>query len=334
MGAFEEQGAKINQPATEKSADAQVLFTGQGVLPSNLDYAAVMQRPLIIPCEKDSPWFDVIRPDDKAAAISSLLDLASLAPAETCIRWAGGCKGFDQAMVDKLFTLVAKGSVSLDGERYFQGIVGSGGTVEYKDGVEAPVVCQVPFYLARLMPCTAWGSTPATYRARLSEGGVIASKYGAELDSRGHQNILTQDSATSFQGWDGDVRLYMEALEVFAKHDYKVAIAVVNGGDVTMDEALLALSKNIPIILVQGSGRACDQIIAAIAAGPTAVEELYQQAFGRTLLLADKDSVPSYEAVQSLAKVVDFDNPRTLSLVMDDLGLLSPIEKAPQALAS
>jgi hypothetical protein len=295
------------------------------ILPSDLDFNSVMQQPLKIPTERAGSWFDIVRQEDHTQAIEAMLDLCSLAPADTIMRWAGGCKGFEDGMVDELFKFVAKGTISADGLRAFQGAVGSGGTMDFDDeGVESVMVCQIPYYMARLQECVAWGSTPQTFRMRLGEaaGNVIVSKYGAQLDQRGHMNMLTQDGFAGYQGWDGDVRFYMKALEAFAKRDYKVAVGVVNGGDVTMDEALLAMSKNVPVIIVEGTLRAADELVEAIRRGT--VPDLYKTAFReRDTLIASEDRVPSAKDIARLTKIVNLKHPESLSQAMDELGLLT-----------
>lgn len=319
--------AATTSPTSE--AHAGELEVSQAKLPADTSFKAVMALPLRIPAEGKNPTLDFVREQDRTAAVELLLDLCQKAPDRSVVRWAGGCKGFTPEMVDGLFNLVAKGSISPDGQRTFRGAVGSGGTMDFdKTGAESVMITQVPYYMARLFDCMSWSSTPQTYRASLDaerQGSLIVSKYGAHLDHRGHMSILTQNDATSFQAWDGDVRLYVEALQSFAKRGYKVAIGVVNGGDVTKDEALMAISKGIPVILVKGSQRAADELVAAHEAADAdqRFEQLYNEAYRRGLLNPDKESVPTADERAKLIRIVDFTNPRTLSAAMDELGLLS-----------
>ena len=302
---------------------------GHNRLPEDISFQAVMKMPLKIPVPGKNPTLDFVRDGDRAAAVELLLDLCQKAPDRSVLRWAGGCKGFTPEMVDDLFSFVAKGSLSPDQQRSFRGAVGSGGTMDFaKDGSESVMITQVPYYTARLNDCVSWSSTPQTFRASLDadrQGSLIVSKYGAHLDHRGHMSILTQNSASSFQGWDGDVRLYIEAMESFAKRGFKTAVGVVNGGDVTKDEALMALSKNIPVILVRGTQRAADELIAAEEAvdSDARFETLYKEAYRRNLLSPEKEPVPSAEQRVALIKIVDLKNPRTLSLALDELGMLT-----------
>lgn len=318
------EGTKqIIDPSQGSAASLDSASSTKVQLPADLSFNSVMKNELVISAET-SRWFDMIRNGDKAAATEYLLDLCKLAPQPVIMRWAGGCKGFSPADVEKLFEFVAKGSISEDGSRCFKGAVGSGGTMDFnKEGQESVMICQVPYYMARLFPCVAWGSTPQTSRARFDDNGqVIISKYGAHLDHRGHMNILTQDDATHFQGWNGDVRWYIESLASFAKRDYKVAVGVVNGGDVTMDEALLALAKGIPVVVVDGTDRVAKVIADAFRAGTIA--DLYEEAFTkRNTLKEDLDEVPDNETIARLLHVVDINDPTSLSRTLDNLGLLS-----------
>ena len=316
------------------------VLPGAGVLPADLSFKSVMQAPLRIAPPEKNPYIDFVRAGDRTTAIEKLLDIAALAPSTVNMRWAGGCKGFTPDQVEGLFKLVAEGSVSLDGKRTYQGAVGSGGTMDFdKDGAESVMICQVPYYMARLFDCVAWGSTPQTYRMRMDQdrgGGLIVSKYGAHIDPRGHMNLVTQnDMAEPLQGWDGDVRLYMDALGEFAKRGHKVAVGVVNGGDVTKDEALLALTKNIPIIIVEGTGRAADELAAAFKTGDQAqVDALYKDSYRRGLLDPEKDPVPSTAQIADLLHFVPLDNPRVLSATLDNLGMLTDVAKPEKVAAN
>ncbi len=324
--------AKPNAAATGTSgAPEQAALPSSNLLPEKLDFKSVMTGPLVIPRSEGHSWLDVIRTTDQADAVELLLDVCERAPAKVNLRWAGGCKGFSAEQVEKLFEYVARGSVSLDGSSCFQGAVGSGGTMDFaKDGSQSVMICQVPYYMARVFPCVAWGSTPSTYRLRLDadDSGLIVSRYGAKLDPNGHMNVLTQTDAKTFQGWDGDVRWYIGALASMQEHGYKVGVGVVNGGDVTKDEALLALSKGVPVVVVNGTGRAADELAKA-AASPDALDQfkaLYAEAYKRGLLDPEKDLIPTADQLAKNLRVVSFDNPRELSLALDEFGLLTPIQ--------
>jgi len=191
------------------------------------------------------------------------------------------------------------------------------------DGAESVMITQVPYYLARLFPSVAWGSTPQTFRLRLDQdhGNVIVSKYGAMLDHRGHMNVLTQNDAVTVQEWNGDVRWYMGALAAFARRNYKVGVYMVNGGDITLDEGLLALSKGIPVIAIDGTGRAAEQFIEAYRGG--AVAGLYEGGFQRDTLDVDEDEIPDDDEIERLVRVAQIDDPAALSRINDELGFLS-----------
>ena len=303
---------------------ANVSYPAGFRLPQDLSFDSVIKNPLLIPPAEKDAYFDIVRDGDKAKATELLLHLSQNAPSEVIMRWAGGCKGFTPEQMAGMCPFVAEGSVSVDGNRIFQGTVGSGGTMDVRDDGSNPLmVCQIPVYLARLFPCVAWGSTPQTYRLRLAGdgGGVRVDKYSSHLDHRGHENFLTQDDLTNFQGWNGDVRWYIETMAALMRHGYKGALGVMNGGDVTLDEALLSLSKGIPVLIVEGSGRAADTLAQHAKAGTLA--SLYADSYKRGLLDPAKDAIPSKAEFSDLARVVDFKNPKTLSIEMDDLGLLT-----------
>jgi hypothetical protein len=250
----------------------------------------VMARDLIIPRESnDGAFFDVLRTGsttDRTAYLQLLLDLISKAPSKAVMRVAGGCKDLDQGRVEALFKFVANGCVSTDGIRTFQGTVTSGGTRALNDdGTEKSMVTQLPPYLGRLFECMSASTTPVTGRMRHGEKGIFPSKYAATLDRRQHSTTIVSKDPLQFLGWDGDVRIYMEALEVLMKQGYPVSLPVINGGDITKDEALLALSKHIPIILVKGVERGSDELIELINTGGSLQDLLTSR-----LALQDRDA--------------------------------------------
>lgn len=61
------------------------------------------------------------------------------------------------------------------------------------------------------------------------------------------------------------------------KHGAKCAVTVCNGGDISIDEALLAWLAGIPVIVLQGTERAADTIVEAFNAGK--LSTLFDQSF-------------------------------------------------------
>ncbi len=290
---------------------------------SELAFADIVKRPLVIPRLEKHSYLDVVSPSDYAAATDALLTLGKQAPANVIIRFAGGCKGFEPKDVDELMKFLLKGFVSSDGLRHFQGSVGSGGTQDFnKDGIESVMITQVPIVFAKIFDAVAWGSTPQTHRLRISEeGGVLVSKYGAQLDARGHLNIVTHESAYGNQGWNGDVRWYLSAMAKMINEGHKGGVPVVNGGDVTLDEALLALSLKIPVILVDGTGRAAEQLVKASQDGQ--IRELYNNDTLARGTLRSTDPIPTQADLDRLLSIVHIKDPAGLSVVTDRLGLLT-----------
>lgn len=289
----------------------------------------ILELPLKIPVPGGHPTLDFVRADDRSSAIESLVNRTSLAPDNSIIRIAGGCKGFTPDMQQDLIRLAIEGSVSSDSQRSFRGVACSGLTKEFNaDGSLVPAITIVPFIMGRMTECIVDGSVPQTAQARQDvtrNGALIVSKYGTEINEHGHAGSVIQKSADQFHGWDGDVRLYIDAFQACQRHGFKTALVVINGGDVTKDEALLALSKNIPVVLVEGSQRAADELVQAAKSGDpaTAFKALYEDAFKRGLLNPDTDIVPTQEQLAKLIKFAQFDKPKSLADAYDQLGLLS-----------
>ncbi len=306
------------------------LDLASGKISRGQGFSEIMQRNLAIPIEGGNPTLDFVRGNDRTKAIELFVDLASKAPDNSVVRFAGGCKGFTADLYDKFVDLVVASASSADGKRAFRGVAFSGGTAEYnKDGEQQIMVTQAPTILGRVTDCITAGTTPQTSRATLdvnSKGALNVSKYGAKLDYGIHSSTLVQgDNVTSFLDWDGDLNLYTDMMETCQRHGYKTAVVAVNGGPVTKDEILLALSKGIPVILVEGSLRAADEFIQAIRSGDpeTAVKALYEEAYSRNIIKEGEHNPPSADQLTKLVKFAHIDSPPSLSKAFDELGLLA-----------
>ena len=153
MGAGMDGGPKVETGLDQGALGALPKAPRVFELPhdAELGFKDVMKNPLVIAREAKHSWLDIIRMSDQAAAVDALVTLGKQAKADVVVRWAGGCKGFNPEQVEDLMKFVAKGLVSPDGLRHFQGSVGSGGTQDFdKDGAESVMITQVPYYVARV----------------------------------------------------------------------------------------------------------------------------------------------------------------------------------------
>lgn len=85
-----------------------------------------------------------------------------------------------------------------------------------------------------------------------------------------HTHFLLADS----DDWGGETTLMFDAVEAIATTD-RVAVVVVGGGAVTLDEVALAARRGMPIVVVTGTGGAADQLVDRSAAmrGATPAEQ-------------------------------------------------------------
>ncbi len=299
-------------------------------LPADLSYAAISELPLMIPNSGKSMAFDVANVDDSEIS-TMLLGEAERAPARVVIRVAGGCKGPIKAKMPVLFGYFAKGCVfEANGVQHvFQGYCFSGGT-------DTNAVTNVPAYLARIFNCISGSTTPRTARMGIDTGvtgGVTVDSYGTGLDTKQHAAMVVQEDVKEVLSWSGDLRVYISFMKSCMRHGFKCAVTICNGGDVTLDEALLALLNGIPIIIIQGTERSADRLATAHLEGKW--KELFEESFnteGRELNveLGKRDYVDQIN-FSDLVRIAKFDEnledlgASTFAKAHYELGLLTPV---------
>lgn len=237
---------------------------------------------LVIEADKGNCQLHVLSKGDVLPVeFTSLVSHPGVSP--EIVRIAGGCKGLSadiQANMINYF-LEAFRVPGADGSvREFRGTAFSGGTANATDdgGIKSDMVTNVPAHLAAAYPCIALSTTPRTGVMHMDRrtGGVIVDAYGGRLDYRQHAAAVVQADPANVLDWDGDLELYLTLLEGYKQIGKNVAIIVLNGGKVTRDEIYKALSRGIPVIVVEGSLREADAFIAAYRTGDfslTAAEE-------------------------------------------------------------
>ena len=259
-----------------------------------------------------------------------LLGELERAPSRVVVRDAGGCKGRIKDLMPTLFGYYARGCVyESESQQYvFQGFRFSGGT-------DIAAVTNVPGYLARIFPCISGSTTPRTARMTLRSGekggGVTVDKYETGLDAAQHSTMVIQENVRDVLTWSGDLRSYIRFMKTAGKHGFNAAVTVCNGGDITIDEALLALLNGIPVVVIDGTERAADEL--AVAFRNETMRDLFITSFdtdGRELSdeLDDREAVDSID-FQSLVRIAKFDESlndlgaSTFAKAQFDLGLLT-----------
>ena len=246
---------------------------GKVMRTTTLQYSDVMKRPLRIATERaQGPWFDVLRGTEEVAwALAGLIDWAQksgvVLTEHMLVSIVGGCKGLEDDQREGLFPYFAQGFGDPNDPASFRAFIRSGGTME-ADG--KPMITQLPAYLARLYEVYAFSTTPKTSRLHLQAAttGVGMGKYNTGFDAGQHQLAVVDEGPGKDSGWDGDVHPYLQTFhQATARCGMKPLMVLANGGGVTVTEALGALLNNIPLILIDGTGRAADEMATAIRVG-------------------------------------------------------------------
>ena len=204
--------------------------------------------------------------DDVPAAVHAMMNAS---PTRLGLRIAGGCSNMEAS--DKETMLEWFGSNLAD----FRGFVSSGATREVSDGVLDPMVTEVPALLARSGQVVTVSTVPRVGTLQLVDQSRLqlfrADKYGVSTSYPNpgvHMIVVVQDRLGSELDWDGDVLTYVDTFNTYRRTaGWQFASIVWNGGGVTRTEVKRTARSGWPVILVEGSGRAADEYIAAIRAG-------------------------------------------------------------------
>ncbi|HCC23807.1 TPA: hypothetical protein DF272_06565 [Candidatus Falkowbacteria bacterium] len=187
--------------------------------------------------------------------------LGSNARDKVALRITGGCSGMsesDKSDMLRFFEL---------GMRGFAGVCWSGGTRAInQDGSINLMVTEVPGVIASSNPdCVALGTAPRTDIMSLrGESHLVFDENGATLNPSHEAILIVQDGADGRLGWDGDLRAYTQLMEQWKTYARFSALGVIawNGGSVTKKEIINSAEHGWSTILVAGSGRAADEMIA------------------------------------------------------------------------
>lgn len=238
------------------------------------------------------PW-NVTAPGDKTRLLVmdrqepfpvSFALLATTATDKVAIRIAGGCKGMeleDKAAMMEYFEQAFAG---------YAGMVWSGGTRQADgDGNLDPMVTDLPGHIARSNGgCIALGSTPRTSYLRLvEESRLVLDDWGTGLNPDMSAILIVQNRADGELDWDGDLDQAFGLMGNLQRDaGFKVGWIGWNGGGVTEKELVQSAKRGWPTVLIRGSQRACDELIAKLEAGD---EELLAQVGERHgFLIADR----------------------------------------------
>lgn len=293
----------------------------------SLSYDVAIAQPFVIPRTREGlSEFDVVRNDELTATLIHAhqeMVTRGFTPSWVC-RISGGCKGLTEDKVQDMFPYFISGFgadvTTGEVKQIPAGMVSSGVTKEQGSKV---MVTQIPGVLARKFPVWTFGSTPQTERFGLTtEGaGLRLNGYGTSIDVQQHEAAVQQApiySPSTTQGWDADVRAYMRSLlHMQNQAGLRACVIGFNGGDITMDELLLAVASGIPVIVVAGSGRAADEYAHHFE--NHSLLGLFEKSAwdpNRLLEVAEVDDLTENQ-VEALSHIANFDDPATLRQALD-----------------
>ena len=276
----------------------------------DLSYPGVMSRKLLIPTPRGGAFFDVVGASD----VAYLAGFAKESPAKRAIRITGGCKLFTPELKGTVFAHFAQGfgdPTNPEASGNFVGMVSSGVTMEANGD---PMITQVPAYLARLFKIYSWGTCPRTDRMVVKEdtGGLSLNKYDTTVDRFQHQVGVFQKSPADVLEWDGDVEAYLDAHVLLREElDFAVGIAMANGGEITLCEALKAIARKIPVIVVRGTLRAADDFAEAFGKG--SVLSLFDAMHGKGKITPAELEVANSVKLSDFIHIAEVNDPTTMN---------------------
>jgi hypothetical protein len=199
--------------------------------------------------------------DAKDGLPSAFALLGTTAAKKVAVRLAGGCKGMsadDKTEMLEFFSLALKG---------FEGVIWSGGTRQTdKTGGVDPMVTDVPGVIAAGTPgCIALGTVPRTEMMTLQrESSLVFDQYGTAPNPSMSGILVVQNGPDGEMGWDGDVKTYAKLMNQWRDCAAFTALGLIswNGGAVTKDEVIMSIKQGWTTVLVEGTGRATDELLA------------------------------------------------------------------------
>jgi len=173
----------------------------------------------------------------------------------------GGVKGLSPEAAAAMMPWMSAG---LKG---FAGVALSGGTAYFdkeSGRLKSEIVTAIPAVLAAENHCIAIGTFPrvADFAFNRDLHYLYTDEYGTVVDDRYHHVVSIQRNASDVLGWDGDLEQRFKLFHLL--ENWTCVYIILNGGDVTRDEAYMALELGVPVVVARGSGREADALIAAV----------------------------------------------------------------------
>lgn len=161
----------------------------------------------------------------------------------------------------------------------FNGVVLFGGTrtIRIDDpSVILPTISEVPSNIKTADGLMFFGVIPRTSVMKYDQnvGLILETDFGSGLMTIVHPDqdvcLQVQRNVDDFAPWDAEWKECSRVVEAFTRDgNWNSLLIVYNGGETTLREARHWASRNWPILLIRGSGRAADQLIHELAGHPS-----------------------------------------------------------------
>ncbi|MBI4021598.1 MAG: hypothetical protein HY369_05125 [Candidatus Aenigmarchaeota archaeon] len=220
-----------------------------------------MSTPLTVTAPGNKVHLTVMNADDGLPTAFALM--GTRAAEKVAIRITGGCKNMgpeDKTAMLGYFAAAFAG---------YRGVAWSGGTRQLTPAGELdPMVTDVPGVIAAGNEgCVALGTVPRTEFLTLQgDSRLVLDQWGALPNPTMSGILIVQKDPDGTLGWDGDLSVYVQLMENWKQYAGFAALGLVvwNGGDVTLDEIVLAAARGWPVFIVRGSQRIADAVLAAV----------------------------------------------------------------------
>lgn len=201
--------------------------------------------------------------DAKEELPSAFALMGTLARNKVALRITGGCKGMSESDKDNMLDFFA------DAFQGYQGLVWSGATRQVNaKGYVDPMVTDIPGIIASENEgCVALGTVPRTDIMSLQDDSrLVLDEYGTAPNPNLSGILIVQKGADGKLDWNGDLDAYFSLMQNWQQYAgfSRLGLCSWNGGAVTEEEIIKAISLHWPVILVRGSGRVTDEIVKKI----------------------------------------------------------------------
>lgn len=201
--------------------------------------------------------------DQKDPLPAAFALMGTRAKDRVAVRILGGCKGMSANDKREMVDYFAQAFAG------FGGVSFAGGTRMTRDGLVDPMITDIPGVIALGNEgSVALGTMPRTDVLTLQDDSrLVLDQYGTVPNPDMNGLLIVQNGPDGSLDWDGDVSTYFNLMQQWKDYAGFTALATVawNGGPVTLGEIKESSKRGWPTILVQGSGRATDDVINALS---------------------------------------------------------------------